>query len=171
MSYKKVIVTVALAAATLTAAPSAADVAPEKSTLQQIRAQSARYHSLTQADQAGFVATDQCVAVPGLGGMGYHYINRARIDTTFDVNEPEVLLYETAPNGKRRLTGVEYLVVDADQDLATADDRPTLAGHAFDGPMPGHEPGMPIHYDLHVWTWADNRDGEFATWNPAISCP
>lgn len=171
MSYKRLIAAGALAAITMGAAPSAADVDPEKAALQQIRALSARYHSPAQAEKAGFVATDQCVAVPGLGGMGYHYLNPARIDGNFDVNEPEVLLYQTAPNGKRRLTGVEYLVVDADQDLATADDRPSLAGHPFDGPMPGHEPGMPIHYDRHVWTWADNPDGELATWNRAISCP
>jgi len=171
MSYKKFVATVAFAAATLAATPSAADVDAEKAALQQIRAVSARYHSLTQAEKGGFLATNECVAVPGLGGMGYHYVNPARIDTKFDIAKPEVLLYETAPNGKRRLTGVEYLVVDADQNLATAGDRPILAGHPFDGPMPGHAPGMPIHYDLHVWTWANNPEGDFATWNPAISCP
>lgn len=155
----------------LTAAPSAADVDVEKAALQHIRQLSGRYHSHTQAEKAGFLATDECVAVPGLGGMGYHYVNPTRIDTTLNVDEPEVLLYESGPNGKHRLTGVEYLVVDADQDLATADDRPSLAGRPFDGPMPGHSPGMPVHYDRHVWAWADNPDGDFATWNPSISCP
>lgn len=162
---------VALAAAVLAATPTAADVDAEKEALQNVRKLSGRYHSLTQAEKAGFVATDECVAVPGLGGMGYHYVNPARIDTTFNVDEPEVLLYATAPNGKRRLTGVEYLVVDADQNLATAGDRPSLAGRPFDGPMPGHGPGMPVHYDLHVWAWAENPAGDFATWNPSITCP
>lgn len=41
----------------------------------------------------GFVATDACVAVPGLGGMGYHYVKPSRIDMTFNVREPEVLVY------------------------------------------------------------------------------
>lgn len=130
-----------------------------------------RSNSLKQAENAGFLATDECVAAPGLGGMGYHYINPSRIDTVFDPRKPEVLLYEAKANGGRRLAGVEYLVVDADQNLATDEDRPVLAGVPFDGPMPGHGPGMPIHYDLHVWAWTPNPNGRFSTWNPNVTCP
>ena len=36
--------------------------------------------------------------------------------------------------------------------------------------MPGHLPGMPWHWDLHVWVWANNPSGTFAQWNPALSC-
>ena len=36
--------------------------------------------------------------------------------------------------------------------------------------MPGHNPQMPWHYDLHVWFWEDNPDGLFAPFNPALSC-
>jgi len=168
---KRMVCAVAFAAAVLPVTSAAADVDAEKAALQNVRELSGRYHSLTQAEKAGFVPTDQCVAAPGLGGMGYHYVNPARIDTTFNVDEPEVLLYATAPNGKRRLTGVEYIVVDADQNLATTGDRPSLAGRPFDGPMPGHGPGMPVHYDLHVWAWAENPAGDFATWNPSVTCP
>ena len=70
-----------------------------------------------------------------------------------------------------KLVAVEYFSVDADQDLATAGDRPSVLGHPFDGPMPGHTPTMPIHYDLHVWVAENNPAGVFAQWNPAISCP
>lgn len=162
---------VAIVVVTLTAAPTSADVGEDKAALQHIRRMSGRYHSQTQAEKAGFLADTVCVAVPGLGGMGYHHVNPTRIDTVLDLDEPEVLLYATAPNGKMRLTGVEYLVVDADQNLATTGDRPSLAGHPFDGPMPGHAPGMPVHYDLHVWAWEENPAGDFATWNPAVTCP
>ena len=48
--------------------------------------------------------------------------------------------------------------------------RPAVAfGQPFDGPMPGHSPGMPIHYDLHVWLWETNAGGLFA-FNAALSC-
>ena len=66
--------------------------------------------------------------------------------------------------------GVEYFRADADQDLRTDADRPSLFGHAFDGPMPGHEPGMPVHDDLHVWLFRANPDGQLAAWNPRVSC-
>jgi hypothetical protein len=61
---------------------------------------------------------------------------------------------------------VEYVVEDADQSLSTDSDRPSLFGHRFDGPMPGHFPGMPVHYDLHVWAWFDNPNGAYSAWNP-----
>lgn len=153
------------------ASPSRADAGGDKATLQHIRQISGRYHSIAQAESAGFVADEVCVSAPGLGGMGYHYINIPRIDRTLDVDHPEILLFASKPGGGHKLTGVEYVVVDADQNLATSGDRPVLAGHLFDGPMPGHFPGMPVHYDLHVWAWADNPAGSFATWNPAITCP
>ena len=54
---------------------------------------------------------------------------------------------------------------------ATDDDRPSIFGRPFDGPMLGHAPGMPIHYDLHVWVAERNPEGLFAQWNPAIACP
>jgi hypothetical protein len=61
--------------------------------------------------------------------------------------------------------------VDADGSLATDDDRPSIFGQPFDGPMPGHNPAMPVHYDLHVWLSADNPSGLFAQFNPSLSCP
>ena len=36
--------------------------------------------------------------------------------------------------------------------------------------MTGHSPGMPVHYDLHVWLFDSNPDGVFAPWNPSVSC-
>ncbi len=40
----------------------------------------------------------------------------------------------------------------------------------FDGPMLGHAPGMPIHYDLHVWVWRHNPSGTFNEYNPNVRC-
>jgi hypothetical protein len=134
--------------------------------LHAVRAHTKRYQSEPAALADGFAHTDACVPA-----MGYHYVNFSRLDTTLEPSRPEALLYAATAGGGRRLAGAEWIVVDRDQDLATDDDRPTLFGHPFDGPMPGHGPGMPIHYDLHAYAWVTNPDGGFATWNPTITCP
>jgi hypothetical protein len=132
----------------------------------------ARYHSLDQAVAAGYVQDSPCEELPGAGGMGQHHVNFALIgDPAIDPLKPEILLYAPKANGKLELIGVEYFKVDADQNLATDDDRPSVLGQPLDGPMPGHTPTMPIHYDLHVWLWQDNPSGFFAPWNPSVDCP
>lgn len=138
--------------------------------LQAAKAASARYHSVEQALRDGYSgAGESCVASPD-GAMGIHYVNGPLIgDDAIDPLRPEILLY-IPEDGKLKLVGVEYFKVDADQDLATADDRPSLFGRPFDGPMTGHNPTMPVHYDLHVWFWKDNPSGMFAPFNPALAC-
>lgn len=101
--------------------------------------------------------------------MGIHYMNPAFAGAPVDLARPAFLLYLPGRD-KLRLVGVEYFQADGDQDLTTDGDRPSLLGQEFDGPMPGHGPGAPVHYDLHVWLWKHNPDGMFAEYNPAISC-
>ena len=139
--------------------------------LAQVRWATAEYHKVSNALADGYLPTEHCVAVPGVGGMGYHYVNPALIgDPSVDPLKPEVLLYAPKNNGGLKLVAVEYLVVDADQDLSTDEDRPNLFGVPFNGPMAGHEPGMPIHYDLHAWVWKANPAGLFADLNPKVRC-
>lgn len=139
--------------------------------LQAAKAATARYHSFRQARKAGYsVAGEPCVASP-LGTMGIHAVNAALMaDPAIDLRRPEILLYVRKANGKLRLVGLEYWKADADGDLATDDDRPSVFGQPFDGPMPGHTPTMPVHYDLHVWIWKTNPSGLFAPFNPTLSC-
>ena len=85
--------------------------------------------------------------------------------------QPELLMFALGSDKKLELVGLEYWRADADGNKATTGDRPTLFGHGFDGPMDGHAPGMPVHYDLHVWLGRTNPDGLFAVPNPSISCP
>ncbi len=138
-----------------------------------IRAATKQYRDVDAAVAAGYVPTEECAAVPGVGGMGYHYVNfDLLVDGEIDPTKPEILVYHDAPNGQLRLGAVEYFQADEDQDLGTSDDRPFLFGqHGFDGPMPGHDPQMPVHYDLHVWLYEHNPSGELATWNPRVTCP
>ncbi|MFD2090675.1 hypothetical protein [Blastococcus deserti] len=135
--------------------------------LASVRAATARYHRVEAALADGYRPSPECAASPD-GVMGVHYVNPARLGS-IDPRRPAILLYVPTENGPR-LAGVEYFQADADQDPTTDDDRPSLFGQPFDGPMPGHEPGMPVHYDLHVWLWAHNPAGTFAPWNPALSC-
>jgi hypothetical protein len=134
------------------------------------RSATARFENVEAALAAGYVAASPCEASP-LGGMGIHYVNPAALqDPKLQATKPEILLYEPTPAGPR-LVGVEYFLVDADQNLGTDGDRPSLFGRSFDGPMLGHAPGMPIHYDLHVWLHKRNPGGLFAQWNPDVRCP
>jgi hypothetical protein len=137
--------------------------------LERTRGALARFNSLEQATAAGYVPGSPCEESPA-GGMGIHYVNPSLMGPGIDPLRPEILLYAPDSNGNLKLVGVEYFQADADQDLGTDSDRPTLFGQAFDGPMAGHGPGMPIHYDLHVWLFEANPSGTFAIWNPAVSC-
>lgn len=167
-------VALALASGTAAAAVLAAWPAGAGTTgasLAEVRRATVRYLDPAAAVADGFVPTDACTADPGNGGMGYHYVNDERIaDPAIVATEPEVLLYEARPDGTRRLVGVEWFAVDPDQDLTTDDGRPTVLGVPFEGAMPGHEPGMPVHFDLHAWIWKHNPEGTFATWNPRVGC-
>jgi hypothetical protein len=140
--------------------------------LAEVRLATARFHSVQAARRAGYEPAGACVEQPGTGAMGYHYANPGlAADPALDIRSPELLLYERAAGGRLRLTGVEYFRADADQNLSTDDDRPSLFGQPFDGPMLGHEPGQPIHYDLHAWVWKSNPAGTFAQYNPTVTCP
>lgn len=139
--------------------------------LARVKLATGAYHNEAIATANGFHAEDICVASPE-GGMGYHYTNESRIqDDVVMRDKPEILLYAPSRGNERTLVGVEYFKVDDDQDLSTDYDRPKLLGRPFDGPMEGHAPGMPIHYDLHVWVWRWNPNGLFSPFNPRVSCP
>jgi hypothetical protein len=139
--------------------------------LRSVATSLARFHSVGQATAAGYAAASPCEQSPD-GAMGIHYANGPLVgDPRVDPLHPEVLLYLPDKSGDQRLVGIEYMVIDADQNLATDNDRPSVFGHPFNGPMPGHTPGMPIHYDLHVWLYESNPTGLFSPWNPAIHCP
>jgi hypothetical protein len=138
--------------------------------LETVRKATKQFKDVGDARRAGYVRTGECVSSPE-GAMGVHYIHPGLADDrSLNIRRPEILVYE--PRGKRRrLVAVEYYRADADGRLDTDDDRPYLFGRPFDGPMEGHEPGMPVHYDLHAWVRKRNPAGTFAMWNPRVECP
>jgi hypothetical protein len=149
----------------------AAGSGPLPPELREVRAAVARYHDYDQALADGYsTAGEPCIASPA-GTMGIHAPNMAlNIAGVIDPLRPNVLLYVPRSDGSLKLVGVEYFRADADQDLSTDGDRPSLFGHPFEGPMLGHNPSMPIHYDLHVWVVENNPSGTFSDFNPSISC-
>lgn len=150
--------------------------------LARAKAATAQYHNEAKALEDGFISTFHCVEAPGLGAMGIHYINPLRMmDTSVDASRPEALLFIRQNDGKMRLVGLEYVAPvmsngapwfgGANNPPPVIDNpAPTLFGRSFDGPMPGHGPGEPWHYDLHVWAWRDNPRGLFFPFNPKLSC-
>jgi len=117
----------------------------------------AKYNDVYAAVRDGYFSTVGCVHYSGEtieghmtyaeGAMGVHFLNPAYIGPTPDPERPPILLYE--PDGDTmHLVGAEWFVL-----LAIANERPTLFGQAYQGPMEGHEPLLPrevAHYDLHA---------------------
>ncbi|MEU7527247.1 hypothetical protein AB0A74_16045 [Saccharothrix sp. NPDC042600] len=133
--------------------------------LAKVRIATVQFHDVGTALDAGYVPVGGCVP-----GMGFHYLNPALAGPGLDPERPELLVYAPTPSGRLRLVAVEWFAVDADGDVNTDTDRPYLFGVGFDGPMEGHEPGMPVHYDLHAWVWEHNPDGMFTAFNPRVTC-
>lgn len=160
------LVAVAFSAVAMAAAPAAAADRDVNQQLSRVRKATAKYQNVRAAIADGYVPTEHCLAAPGLGTMGYHYVNPAlAADAELDPLKPEVLLYVPSSSGGVRLVAVEYFIASA-----AVSAHPSLFGQPFDGPMAGHEPGMPEHYDLHAWIWANNPGGVFAQFNPSVSC-
>jgi hypothetical protein len=133
--------------------------------LKSVRQATARFNSTTQALRAGYQPDDHCVAVPGLGGMGYHWVNEDLVGPFWDPREPQVLLYAPGRGGNLRLVGVEYIVIDV-PDIEQ--EHPHFGDQPFDvGGTPIPDP----HWSLHVWLYEDNPNGMFAPFNPNVSCP
>jgi hypothetical protein len=127
-----------------------------------IRSETDRFHSQVQATKAGYAEASPCVFNPGVGGMGFHWVNGALVDPVFDAHNPEAVIYGPDANGRLQLVAVEYIVINVGQPAPTFDGQPFDVGGA---PIP-----VP-HWTLHVWVHLSNPAGLFNPWNPAVVCP
>ena len=141
--------------------------------LAAVRRATVKYHDVQVALDDGYLPTPACVSVQGVGAMGIHYVNPAlAMDSAIVLKSPEVLLYAPTEDGLR-LVGVEYFLgLGAPGSPVPTDPppAPVLFGRSFDGPMEGHDPEMPPHYDLHVWIWQANPNDMFSPLNPNVTC-
>lgn len=130
----------------------------------------APYQQHANAVKAGYVPDKYCIVDrAGTGGLGYPHF-RHSYDNSVDPAKPAALFYEDDRFGGKRLVGVQWVVYDRDQDMATDEDRPSMFGQKFTGPHRGHFRGQPIHYAMHMWLWKENPKGAFQTYNPDVSC-
>lgn len=170
---KRALISVALVAAPLLVGSSVA-ARPGQSDLAAVRAATAAYHDVSQAEAAGHElgytgpALDHCIAHPEDGAMGYHYFDRDSIhDLEIDPLRPEGLVYEPGPNGRLRLVAVEWIVRKSAWDAEYGEDAP-----------PPQVLGQEMHvlnpvlgwYILHAWVWKPNPSGMFNDWNPNVDC-
>src|SRR5687767_7185230 len=78
--------------------------------LAEVRAATARYQNVATAEAVGYVPFLGCLEQPGVGGMGYHYVNFNIVDLTVDASAPESMVYAPGPQGQLQLGAVEYIV-------------------------------------------------------------
>jgi hypothetical protein len=148
------------------ASPSASGFS--QATVSGLRAATSAFHSIAAAEAAGYAPFYVCTALPGIGGMGQHFVN-GNLLGTLDPLKPQALVYRPGPNGYE-LVAVEYVVFAAgwDADHASA---PSLFGQSFGRINAPNVFGLPDFYQLHVWVWEPNPSGLFNPWNPRVTCP
>jgi hypothetical protein len=127
----------------------------------KVREATAKFKTTEAAEAAGYKRVTDCVEYKPHGAMGYHYQNNALLDTTLELEHPEVLVYEKMADGTFQLNGVEFLVPIS----------------AWKSPEPPRIMGQPLtkadpigFWFLHVWTWKPSPTGLFAPWNPDVKC-
>jgi hypothetical protein len=144
-------------------------------TLANARDATAIYNDPTAAVAAGYeLLTDSagiaCIDMPGMGGMGVHYVKGALVQSgALDAARPQALVYEVQPNGKLELVALEYVVFQSQWD-ASHQQPPELYGQKFMLNPANNRFGLPAFYALHSWIWKHNRSGTFAPWNPQVRC-
>jgi len=130
--------------------------------LATIRNATASFHDLDKAQAAGYHPLLACFDLPGVGGMGQHYVKLSLLDATVEPSQPEALVYEVDGN-TLKLGAVEYIIP---QSAWTSSQPPSLLGRSF---ICNDALGLWV---LHAWIWKPNPDGIFANYNPSVKmCP
>jgi hypothetical protein len=143
---------------------------PNRSPLvDKVRAATAQYQDINFAlhNNEGWVVGTPCVSGPNEGAMGVHLVNPNRVgDGILDATQPEALIYEPLSGGEFRLVGVEFIALAS----ALPQDGPSLDGHLLNFVGEPNRYGLPAFFEMHVWAWEDNPNGNFADWNTNVSC-
>src|SRR5689334_11077129 len=126
-----------------------------------IRDATAKFKATEAAVAVGYKQVTGCVEHQPAGAMGYHFQNNDLLDTTLDLDHPEVLVYEKMPDGSFQLNGVEFLVPIS---AWKSSEPPRIMGQAL---TKADSIGF---WFLHVWTWKPSPTGLFAPWNPDVKC-
>lgn len=147
--------------------PASADPATYSKDVQlgyaRVRAATAPFQKLEAAVAAGYAPTvEMCYDDSTHGAMGYHHVNRGNAERLFDLEHPQILMYERRADGSYALNGVEFLVP---YRLWPADSTPPR----IMGQVMIKSDDLKLWY-RHMWAWSKNRAGLFANWNPDVAC-
>jgi hypothetical protein len=146
-----------------TALPASAG-AGGQATLADVRAATAQYHDVPTAEAAGYGKALPCFDLPGVGGMGQHYIKGSLIGAT-DPLQPAAMVYPIDANGQYHLGAVEWIVPRTADNYNTP---PELFNTQFTAVTVNDTP----LWVLHAWIWQPNPAGMFQNYNPAAPlCP
>ena len=121
--------------------------------LQQARAAVARYRDINNAIKDGY--SNISVDVPN---MGHHFMKTSLIDATFDIRNPEILVYNGLDTGNPELIAVEYAVPLT---------YPKPEGFTGSSDVWNGTSGFPF-WLVHAWVWRYNPDGVFNWTNPTV---
>ena len=167
-------VAVAVLAGTATVTGASASV-PDK--LAGLRAATDKFHSIATAEQHGYgLFTDAagiaCIAMPGMGAMGVHWVNGRRWSATRQSPEPTGGSRVRPRRGRNAATGGRR--VRRGQGRVGCDAQvpaQAVRAHVPISPTTPNRYNLPPFYSLHVWVWKHNSAGTFQMWNPAVHCP
>ena len=151
-----------LAVGLLTLITAQASNGTDESALAGVRQATDAFHDLGAAGHAGYVPVLSCFDLPGVGGMGQHYLNPNLLGSSVTENQPQALVYEV--DGSRlQLVAVEYIIPWQNWVSLTP---PQLYGRSFTSVTSLHL------WALHAWIWRPNPLGMFANYNPSVKlCP
>ena len=150
---------------------------PPAQQVARMRAATATFHNIANAEDAGYgllhdVAGLTCIAMPGEGGMGVHFVKGPLVaDPGLDIRHPEALVYAPDRDGTLRLAALEFIVDKAAWDADHSKPPRLFDGRSFDLTPAPNRFGLAPFYSQHVWIWKNNPAGVLAMWNPQVHCP
>lgn len=135
-----------------------AQLAQWEQEVNQLKAATSKYVDINVATSEGFF--DASGFVPN---MGHHYVLPARVDDTFELEKPEIVLYAPDSDGNMEFVAVEYAVPIVDLN------NPGSPPEGFTGSIDEWEINPRLsQWQLHVWIVKENPNGIFAPFNPTI---
>ncbi len=121
--------------------------------LQQARAATARYRHVKNAIADGY----EDIAVD-VENMGHHFMKKSLVDATFDMRQPEILVYNKDETGAQELVAVEYAVPLG---------NPRPEGFSGSNDVWDGNTGFGLWLQ-HAWVWRYNPSGVFNSTNPLV---
>jgi len=142
--------------------------------IKKVKYATAKYKDINVAlnKEKGWAVATPCVSGPDHGAMGIHVVQGSRIaDGDLNPYKPEALIYEPQPDGSFRLVGVEFIQLAEDWGTRNPNGGPpSVEGNLMNLVGFPNRFGLPAFYELHIWAWEDNPNGNFSDWNNRVTC-